>query len=310
MSRRAHRRVLLVLLLAVVLVDLAVVAFVMYPDEAAWLKLYFSVKRNGCSPADALGAVRYHVRQRRLATELKAATRVIRSTPDNYSLLRTPSGEFWAPTSQINSALFVLAETELEPYADKEVAVRPGDIVLDCGAHVGLVTRQSLKAGAQLVVAIEPGTRQQECLRRTFASEVSSGRVRICPKAVWDKTTELLFEDDGADRDKLAAAGAAHATLKVATVTIDELVEELHLERVDFIKMDIEGAEQEALAGATRTLARFRPRLAIAGYHKANDSREIPRLIQAANSGYKAGSSGGCRIDLAGEARPRTLYFY
>jgi hypothetical protein len=50
---------------------------------------------------------------------------------------------------------------------------------------------------------------------------------------------------------------------------------------VDFIKMDIEGAERQALRGAQQTVARFRPRLAISLEHTPSDAEEIPTLIRS-----------------------------
>jgi acetylornithine/succinyldiaminopimelate/putrescine aminotransferase len=49
--------------------------------------------------------------------------------------------------------------------------------------------------------------------------------------------------------------------------TIDQVVEDLDLSRVDFIKLDIEGAESQAILGAKQTLARFQPPVAIATEH-------------------------------------------
>ena len=52
-----------------------------------------------------------------------------------------------------------------------------------------------------------------------------------------------------------------------------------NLSRVDFIKMDIEGFELPALAGAERVIDQFRPRLAISLYHRPEDIFEIPLWI-------------------------------
>ena len=64
--------------------------------------------------------------------------------------------------------------------------------------------------------------------------------------------------------------------------TIDSLVEELRLGRVDFIKMDIEGAEQRALVGARTTLTTWRPRLAIAVENLPEDQYRVPELVREA----------------------------
>ena len=74
---------------------------------------------------------------------------------------------------------------------------------------------------------------------------------------------------------------------RVETITIDDLVSEEKLKRVDFIKMDIEGAELEALRGAENTIRQFHPKLAISLYHKLNDLWEIPEYIDSLGLGYK-----------------------
>jgi len=74
---------------------------------------------------------------------------------------------------------------------------------------------------------------------------------------------------------------------KVKALKIDTIVEELGLEKVDFIKMDIEGAEIDALLGAEQTIKRFKPKLAICTYHRPTDSEEIKKIILSYNSDYK-----------------------
>ena len=69
--------------------------------------------------------------------------------------------------------------------------------------------------------------------------------------------------------------------------TIDRLVEELPLTRVDFIKMDIEGSEQYALTGAMQTLMRPRSRMALCVYHRSTDADVIPALVASAGAGYR-----------------------
>lgn len=79
----------------------------------------------------------------------------------------------------------------------------------------------------------------------------------------------------------------AASTESVPAVTIDDVVEEQHLGRVDFIKMDIEGGEVDALRGAEGTLKRFTPRLAISAYHRPHDLPDIVALIRQACPDYR-----------------------
>ncbi|MDP0499920.1 MAG: FkbM family methyltransferase [Verrucomicrobiota bacterium JB022] len=62
--------------------------------------------------------------------------------------------------------------------------------------------------------------------------------------------------------------------------TIDRLVAEGQIERVDFIKFDIEGSELAGLKGARQTIERFKPKLAISLYHKPQDLYEIPQYLR------------------------------
>jgi FkbM family methyltransferase len=72
----------------------------------------------------------------------------------------------------------------------------------------------------------------------------------------------------------------------IDVTTVDRVVDELKLDRVDFIKMDIEGGEVDALRGADSTLRRFAPRLAICVYHLPHDLPDIVGLIRQARLDY------------------------
>ena len=205
---------------------------------------------------------------------------------------------------------FNLAEQERKIYGVGEQDVHAGDVVLDCGANVGVYTRESLKAGAKLVVAIEPAPENIECLRRNFAAEIAAGRVIVYEKGVWDKDDMLVMQVDphnsAADSFIIHRPGDVE-TKQLPLTTIDKLVAELKLERVDFIKMDIEGAEQRALAGARETLAKYHPRLALASYHVPDDPEKFPQIIRAIWPGYTM-ECGPC-AEANGRVRPDVLYF-
>ena len=75
-------------------------------------------------------------------------------------------------------------------------------------------------------------------------------------------------------------------SIEVPVTTIDNLVAALGLPRVDYIKMDIEGAEREALQGARETLRQHRPRLMLDSYHRRDDMAVLPPLVRQGNPQY------------------------
>lgn len=70
-------------------------------------------------------------------------------------------------------------------------------------------------------------------------------------------------------------------------VTIDSYVREKNLPRVDFIKLDVEGAELDVLKGAVTTIARFKPILALSAYHKWDDFQTLMNFVKASNPAYE-----------------------
>jgi hypothetical protein len=78
----------------------------------------------------------------------------------------------------------------------------------------------------------------------------------------------------------------------VPTITLDDFVERSGIDRVGFVKADVEGSELRLLKGAGRSLARFAPRLAIAAYHREDDLVRLPRELQALRPGYRLHLAG------------------
>jgi FkbM family methyltransferase len=226
----------------------------------------------------------------------------------------TPRGKYWVPiepasTSELPS---ILAEQEREIYGSPgKRGVHPGDVVLDCGAHVGTFTRTALTYGAKLVVAIEPAPRNLLCLKRNFADEIAAGKVVVYEKGVWDSDTVLSFSenaDNSAQGSFIGYRSDSKKLIQIPVSTVDHLAAELHLSRVDFIKMDIEGSERHALAGARATLAKDKPRMAICAYHLADDPEVVPVVLRQSWPEARL-QCGPCGED-GGHITPHTLLFY
>jgi FkbM family methyltransferase len=269
------------------------------------LSHYFSGRAGDCTLAESFQGEALSRLQFQNVNEIRSSSKVVRKD-DRYSLWNTPAGEYWMPTASGDALIYDLGEQKRNIYGTR---IRPGDIVLDAGANVGVFTRKALWAGAAKVIAIEPAPENLECLRRNFAAEIADGRVLLYPKGVWDKDDVLKLRVDPTDsaKDTFVRQIENAQYVEVPLTTIDKLVAELRLPKVDFIKMDIEGAEQKAVAGAKNTIAKFRPRMALCIYHVKGDEAMVPKLVREAVSDYTVTKTCLCAQD---RIQPEVAFFY
>jgi FkbM family methyltransferase len=245
--------------------------------------------------------------------EWEEGARVI-ETRGNMSLWDSRAGRFWLPAGQGAATLADMAQiTRLGVYEYESRGVKDGDIVLDAGAHVGSFVRAALDRGAARVVAIEPVALNLDCLRKTFDGKVRSGRVVPLPVAILDRDGEMwIGSDDGMSGEVSGKPREKGESEKVEVTTIDAIVDKLALARVDFIKMDIEGAERLAVMGARATIQRWHPMLAIATEHTDDlrgNTLEVIRRVQAIYPKYSVGYG---RYQCAGRKAcvPMEVFFY
>ncbi|MEK6423265.1 MAG: FkbM family methyltransferase [Burkholderia gladioli] len=146
--------------------------------------------------------------------------------------------------------------------------VRTGDQVLDAGANIGVTALELLETGARRVIAAEP---IPELFARLATLPVN--RVAAVPQAVSSTsgtatmTVSLTHNQGSSLKDEVLALfpfifGETHRRIDVPTTTIDTLRAEHGA--FDIWKLDIEGAEVDALIGAADTLAQCPPRVVIA----------------------------------------------
>jgi FkbM family methyltransferase len=286
-------------------------AFFLLSPVRAFL-LVVSGRGTGCPLAKAIhtraSMDEQSARQHRIFTGSKI---IGEDAAAGIDLWETPKGQYWLPKNQNELLASLLAEQEENIYGAGEQGVRSGDVVFDCGAHVGVFTRVAIAAGAKLVVAVEPAPRNLECLRRNMAPEIAAGRVVVIAEGVWHQTGTLPLHMDpsnSAGNSLLTGEKPRPVNIEVPLTTVDLLVQRLKLERVDFIKMDIEGAEQNALKGARGAISTYKPRMAICAYHTASDPKEVPILARNAWPEYRV-QCGPCE-EQDFRIIPQTLLFH
>lgn len=186
------------------------------------------------------------------------------------------------------------------------VRPRRGDIIVDGGAAEGdtLGCFVADCAGDCTLHLFEPMPATFAALAAELARRGLS-RSRAVNKALWSSETILEFVEEyaSAHSNRKAEGGG----LRVAATSLDAYADEVGLERVDFIKLDVEGAELEALRGAERTIRRDMPRLAVCLYHNSVDLWEIPLWLMAVAPGYSffVGHHSCCTLDTVLYCAPK-----
>jgi len=194
-------------------------------------------------------------------------------------------------TENVILTTFILKQYEYR-HGDTTISVSPGDVVIDAGGCWGdTALFFSCAAGNQgRVFSFEFDPENLAVFTQNMALNTGlSERISITPLAVWENSNER-FQYSANGLSTTIAPGyeqrPVEKEMQVATISIDDFVQQNNLERLDFIKMDIEAAELNALKGAADTIRQFRPILAIAQYHKTSDFADIPHCIGELTENY------------------------
>lgn len=178
------------------------------------------------------------------------------------------------------------------PYEVGKVRLSPGDVVVDAGANMGMFSALAARAGCR-VLAFEP----IKFIRETYLEKnvaLNGGEVEILPYALSDRPEELQFvsfqENLGASR----RVEDLHKDMKnedpveiVQALPLDDIVRDRGIERIDFIKADIEGSERRLLLGAREVLRNFAPKLSLCTYHLSDDPEVMTKIILDTQPKYR-----------------------
>ena len=170
------------------------------------------------------------------------------------------------------------------------------EVYLDCGAYIGDTVLKFIEAvppaqsGAKFreIHAFEVDSNNFVMLEKTAASlrlKENNNNIHCYHMAVWNENTTLSFgkEEHGHNESvSVNKTGDSFMTQTVPAVKIDDLAGNATL-----IKMDIEGAELNALKGAENTIIKNAPKLTICLYHKLEDFWEIPIYLKTIMPDYK-----------------------
>ena len=142
--------------------------------------------------------------------------------------------------------------------------LQEGDVVVDAGAYPGDYTIWAARRVGPTgkVICFEPGERNRAVLEKNLKAE-GLDHVVVIPKGLWDCDTELSFDQNGLASTVHGPDGGD----RIAVTRMDDALAEIGVDRIDVLKMDIEGAEIEAIDGCVKTLAASDVVANIASYH-------------------------------------------
>lgn len=188
--------------------------------------------------------------------------------------------------------LITIEESGESPYELGKICLNKDDVVIDCGANIGLFSILASLKGC-ITYAIEPD--KKTCAIMEQVKILNNMDFKIFQLALSDKNEEKDFY---IHPDNCAVATfkrnivnknpkpETFLTEKIQCQTLDNFVYGNKIKKIDFIKVDIEGSEKEMLKGAKQTLKEFSPMLSIAAYHYDDDIKEITKLIKDINKNY------------------------
>ncbi len=159
-----------------------------------------------------------------------------------------------------------------------------GSLFIDCGAFIGDSCYALQKYSPAAILAVEPEEKNIGILEENIKLN-DMRNITVINAGVSDKSGEAFLRGEGIGA--FLSESGDKGDKKVRLVSIDDLKEQNNRKRIGLIKMDIEGAEFDAVKGAARVLSEDKPVLSIALYHSGRDFFEIPEYIKKINPDYK-----------------------
>lgn len=178
---------------------------------------------------------------------------------------------------------------ENEYFLTSLFTINDNEVFIDCGAYTGDTINNFIeitKNQFKKIVAFEPDAKNFQVLDSTHTSD---SRIILYNAGVWSKDETVSFYGDAAGGSKIAGMENNAATdiqTKILSIQVKALDNVKECKDATFIKMDIEGAELNALEGAISLIIKNRPKLAICIYHSDDDMIRIPIYLYSKLKDY------------------------
>ena len=177
-------------------------------------------------------------------------------------------------------------------YNNKNMHIASVEWVVDAGCCEGFFSLFVFERNKQTkIVALEPLKEMRKALLKTFELENKAGRFFLEEKALGKNNGLIKFktnQDHLCDSSSISNNKVADGILgyDVKMTTLDQISTKYNLLQNGLVKMDIEGAEMEALMGGVELMKEYKPKLAIAVYHDYENAAKCRDIILDANPSY------------------------
>ena len=154
--------------------------------------------------------------------------------------------------------------------------------IADLGAYNGDTARQMLSdfKNVSKIICLEPDKRN---FKKLSAFAEAENRLEIYQAAAWCEDTVMQMDQSGNRNANVFNT----ASKKLEDVSMRSLDSILNGDLVDYIKFDVEGAEEQALMGCSEAISKFCPDMLISAYHRSEDIFKLPLLVHEMNPDYK-----------------------
>lgn len=195
---------------------------------------------------------------------------------------------YWPQDIPLHNLYMIISESLCKNnwhyYEVPETYVKSGDVVLDCGAAEGLFSLRIM--GRAQCIVIEPSPLFIGSLEKTFHNKAD---VQIIPYALSNREGQerLIIGTLNSALSSTVQDFSSKDLLMVKTTTIDKLVRDLGLTKVDYIKGDLESSELDVLQGGVQTIQNCKPKIALTTYHQGNNWRDIRDFMLSLVPNYR-----------------------
>jgi FkbM family methyltransferase len=183
----------------------------------------------------------------------------------------------------INPLFPPMPKVSYKQYFHSQVKPEDGDCIVDAGAYIGDTIEDIVKENIayKQIYAFEP---DEQNYAKLIENTKTYQSVEAHKYGLWDKSDKLYFSAESNSGSSITS-DISKSNQTINTISLDEFFKDK--ENPTLIKMDIEGAELNALLGAKEIICKYKPKLQICIYHKPEHLYQIPIILKEWVKDYK-----------------------